>query len=94
MAQSLAGVALVVREYDEAIAYFTQTLGFDLLEDTPLPGGKRWVRVRPPGSGGTSLLLARAARPANASRTSAGETSSPRATSSRLGGRPRWAVER
>ena len=55
-------VALVVRDYDEAIRFFTEALGFALVEDTPQPG-KRWVRVAPPG-GGTELLLARAATPA------------------------------
>jgi catechol 2,3-dioxygenase-like lactoylglutathione lyase family enzyme len=49
-----------VREYDEAIAYYTRVLGFDLLEDTPLGGSKRWVRVSPPGARETALLLARA----------------------------------
>jgi catechol 2,3-dioxygenase-like lactoylglutathione lyase family enzyme len=61
MAQSLGYVALVVRDYDEALAFFTQALGFTLVEDTPLGGGKRWVLVRRPNSQGTSLLLARAA---------------------------------
>ncbi len=56
----LAAVTYVVRDYDEAIAWFTTCLGFALLEDTPLEGGKRWVRVAPAG-GGTALLLARAA---------------------------------
>ena len=56
-------VALVVRDYDEAIGYFTGALGFTLVEDTP-QAGKRWVRVAPPGGGGTELLLARAATPA------------------------------
>ena len=60
MAQKLAHLALVVRDYDEAIAFYTQRLGFELLEDSPLEAGKRWVRVAPPG-GGASLLLARAA---------------------------------
>ena len=60
MAQTLAYVALVVRDYDEAIAYFTGALGFTLSEDTDLGQGKRWVLVRPPHSRGTSLLLARA----------------------------------
>lgn len=54
-------VALVVRDYDEAIRFFTEALGFTLIEDTP-QDGKRWVRVAPPG-GGTELLLARAATP-------------------------------
>ena len=60
MARSIAAVALVVREYDEAIAFFTDALRFTLVEDTPLGGSKRWVQVAPPGSE-TSLLLARAA---------------------------------
>jgi len=61
-------VALLVREYDEAIAYFTQTLRFDLIEDTPLGGGKRWVLLAPPGSKETRLLLARASSPAQMAR--------------------------
>ena len=52
-------ITLVVREYDEAIAYFTKALGFVLLEDTRVSAEKRWVRVAPRG-GGTALLLARA----------------------------------
>ena len=59
MARGIASVALVVREYDEAIAFFTDALRFTLLEDTPMGGGKRWVVVAPQGSG-TTLLLARA----------------------------------
>lgn len=59
--QFLAQVALLVREYDEAIDYFTRTLGFELLEDTPLSPGKRWVVVAPPGGSQAALLLARAA---------------------------------
>lgn len=61
MGQALAAIALLVPDYDEAIAYFTSVLGFDLVEDTPLSAEKRWVRVRPPGSSGTAFLLARAA---------------------------------
>ena len=57
-------VALVVRDYDEAIAFFTQTLNFRLVEDTYLPDeNKRWVLVAPPGSTGTQLLLARPSNP-------------------------------
>jgi catechol 2,3-dioxygenase-like lactoylglutathione lyase family enzyme len=63
MSQKIGYVALVVRDYDEAIAYYTTTLGFSLLEDTDLGAGKRWVLVAPPGSTGTALLLARAATP-------------------------------
>lgn len=68
MAQKLGYVALVVRDYDEALAFFTQALGFTLVEDTPLGGGKRWVLVRPANSTGTSLLLACAATPEQESR--------------------------
>jgi lactoylglutathione lyase len=68
MTQKLGYLALVVRDYDEAIAFYTQSLGFQLIEDTDLGGGKRWVRVRPPGSTGTDLLLARAVNPEQASR--------------------------
>jgi catechol 2,3-dioxygenase-like lactoylglutathione lyase family enzyme len=60
MGQTIAAVALVVHDYDEAIKFFTGCLGFTLVEDTPQEGGKRWVVVRPSG-GGSSLLLARAA---------------------------------
>ncbi|MEW2634889.1 VOC family protein [Streptomyces sp. NPDC048389] len=57
----IALVTLVVRDYDEAIAFYTETLGFDLVEDTDRGDGSRWVVVRPPGSApGTGLLLARA----------------------------------
>ena len=61
MSLALAGVSLLVRDYDEAIAFFTGSLGFTVREDTPLGPGKRWVVVAPPGEGGASLLLARAA---------------------------------
>lgn len=61
--QQIASIALLVADYDEAIAFYTQKLGFSLLEDTPLGGGKRWVRVAP-GTVGTALLLARASTPA------------------------------
>ena len=63
MTQALAQVTLVVREYDEAIAFFTQQLGFHLLEDTILGDGKRWVVVAPNGSPTLRLLLARASTP-------------------------------
>jgi catechol 2,3-dioxygenase-like lactoylglutathione lyase family enzyme len=55
----LAAITFVVRDYDEAIQWFTHVLGFILMEDTPLPGAKRWIRVQAP-SGGVSLLLAKA----------------------------------
>jgi catechol 2,3-dioxygenase-like lactoylglutathione lyase family enzyme len=68
MRQKIGSMALVVRDYDEAIAFYTQKLRFDLLEDTDLGDGKRWVRVAPPGSTETGLLLAQAASPEQASR--------------------------
>ncbi len=58
--QRLTQIALLVREYDEAIAFYRDTLGFKLVEDTDRGNGKRWVRVAPPGSTGVELLLARA----------------------------------
>jgi catechol 2,3-dioxygenase-like lactoylglutathione lyase family enzyme len=61
--QALGHVALIVRDYDEALAYFTGTLNFKVIEDTRLSEDKRWVLIAPPGSKGTSLLLARAATP-------------------------------
>lgn len=63
MPQSLAHITLLVRDYDEALSFFTESLGFRVVEDTPLPGGKRWLVVAPPGSNGASLLLAQAATP-------------------------------
>jgi catechol 2,3-dioxygenase-like lactoylglutathione lyase family enzyme len=68
MPQYLAHIALIVRDYDEAIAWFTGVLGFTLVEDTPLEGAKRWVLVAPPGAGdnAATLLLARAATPEQA----------------------------
>jgi catechol 2,3-dioxygenase-like lactoylglutathione lyase family enzyme len=56
-------LALLVRDYDEAIRFFTRALGFELLEDSPRGNGKRWVRVGPAGEAGAALLLARAATP-------------------------------
>jgi catechol 2,3-dioxygenase-like lactoylglutathione lyase family enzyme len=57
-------VSLVVRDYDEAIAFYVEALGFELVEDSDLGGGKRWVVVAPPGGEGTGLLLAQATKPA------------------------------
>jgi catechol 2,3-dioxygenase-like lactoylglutathione lyase family enzyme len=62
----LAHVAFLIRDYDEAIAYFTTRLGFRLIEDTPLSETKRWVLVSPGLDDGATLLLARAADPAQA----------------------------
>ena len=67
MGQALAMVALVVRDYDEAINFYTRKLNFTLLEDTRMSETKRWVRVQPPG-GGCVLLLAKAANEHQASR--------------------------
>jgi catechol 2,3-dioxygenase-like lactoylglutathione lyase family enzyme len=62
---ALGLVSLLVRDYDEAIGFYVGRLGFDLVEDTALTPGKRWVVVRPPG-GETGLLLARASDPRQA----------------------------
>jgi catechol 2,3-dioxygenase-like lactoylglutathione lyase family enzyme len=62
--QSIIHIALVVRDYDEAIAFYTEKLHFTLIEDTYQPEqNKRWVVVSPPGSVGTTLLLAKASKP-------------------------------
>ena len=61
MQQVIGHVAFLVKEYDEAIAFFTEKLGFRLVEDTRRGPDKRWVVVAPQGASGTSLLLARAA---------------------------------
>ena len=71
MRQAIAHIALLVRDYDEAIAWFTGKLGFSLVEDSAQPAqGKRWVLIAPPGAdklpGAVSLLLARAATPEQA----------------------------
>jgi catechol 2,3-dioxygenase-like lactoylglutathione lyase family enzyme len=68
MKQTIGHFALVVRDYDEALAFFTQTLHFTVIEDTRLSEDKRWVLVAPPGSTGASLLLACAATPEQESR--------------------------
>ena len=61
MPQQIAHVALVVRDYDEAIDFYVHKLGFQLLQDTPLSDTKRWVLVAPKDTTGTALLLAKAA---------------------------------
>lgn len=64
MKQSLAHIALVVRDYDEAIAFYTKKLHFSLVEDIYQPEqDKRWVLVAPPNSDGASILLAQASKP-------------------------------
>jgi catechol 2,3-dioxygenase-like lactoylglutathione lyase family enzyme len=65
--QTFAMMALVVKDYDEAIDFYTKKLGFQLLEDTALSEVKRWVRVQPSG-GGTEILLAKAANAHQGSR--------------------------
>lgn len=59
--QYVSAITLVVPDYDLAIAFYVQKLGFDLIEDTVLSDAKRWVRVAPKGEKGFSLLLAKAA---------------------------------
>jgi len=68
MSQQFYAMALVVRDYDEAIEWYSRVLGFELLEDSPREPGKRWVRMAPQGSRGACLLLARAANTEQASR--------------------------
>jgi len=72
MPQHLGYITLVIRDYDEAIAFFTQVLGFDLIEDSPSTDrqgrAKRWVLIAPPGSSGTQILLAKASNPEETSR--------------------------
>jgi catechol 2,3-dioxygenase-like lactoylglutathione lyase family enzyme len=64
MKQAIAHIALVVRDYDEAIEFYTKKLNFSLIEDTYQPEqDKRWVVVAPPGSSSTSLVLAKASKP-------------------------------
>jgi catechol 2,3-dioxygenase-like lactoylglutathione lyase family enzyme len=68
-ARQIVQIALVVRDYDEAIEYYTRVLGFALLEDEDRGGGKRWVRMAPtPDGGGIGLLLAKAVGDEQASR--------------------------
>ena len=66
--QRIAALALLVDDYDRAITYYTQVLGFRLIEDTPQGPGKRFVRVAPPGDSETALLLAKAAKPEQVAR--------------------------
>jgi len=68
MKQSLAHIAIVVKDYDEAITFYTTQLGFKLIEDTVLSETKRWVLVAPKNSDGCQLLLAKAANEEQASR--------------------------
>jgi catechol 2,3-dioxygenase-like lactoylglutathione lyase family enzyme len=70
--QAIGLVSLVVRDYEEALAFFVGKLGFELVEDTEVPEqSKRWVVVSPPGARESRLLLARASSPEQASRVGA-----------------------
>ncbi|MGN8118582.1 VOC family protein [Labrys sp. 22185] len=66
MPQHLGAVTLVVRDYDEARDWYVGKLGFEVVEDSDLGDGKRWLLVAPPGAGQTRLLLAKAASPVQA----------------------------
>jgi catechol 2,3-dioxygenase-like lactoylglutathione lyase family enzyme len=68
MNQTLAHIAIVIDDYDKAIAYYTNKLHFILLEDNQLSDSKRWVLISPPGGEGCSLLLAKAANEEQQSR--------------------------
>jgi len=68
MIQQIAHIALVVKDYDEAISFYCKKLHFTLVEDTRLSETKRWVLISPPGSSGTKLLLAQAANEEQLSR--------------------------
>ena len=68
MKQQIVHIAIVVDDYDKAIAFYTKKLQFTLVEDTVLSETKRWVLVAPPGSSGCSLLLAKAANEEQRSR--------------------------
>jgi catechol 2,3-dioxygenase-like lactoylglutathione lyase family enzyme len=63
MAQHLGALSVIVRDYDEAKAWYSNVLGFDVVCDIDMGGGKRWVMVTPPGARETSLLLAKATTP-------------------------------
>lgn len=58
--QRISNIALVVEDYDDAIAFYTEKLNFQLIDDTDLGGGKRWVQISPPNANGTNILLAKA----------------------------------
>ncbi|HMN85380.1 MAG TPA: VOC family protein [Bauldia sp.] len=68
MARTISAVTLVVPDYDAAIGFYVGALGFALVADPPLGGGRRWVLVAPPGGAGTRLLLAQAATDAQRAR--------------------------
>ncbi|MBL8058200.1 MAG: VOC family protein [Anaerolineales bacterium] len=78
----IASATFLVRDYDEALAFFTQALRFTVLEDTPQGEGRRWVRVAPARSPGAALLLAQASTPEQAQRVG-----------DQTGGRVAWFLE-
>ncbi len=82
--QHIAYAAVLVRDYDEAKDYYTRILGFDSVEDTPQPDGKRWVLLAPPGSREPRLLLAKASTPEQFSQIGA-KTDPKRMATFRLG---------
>jgi catechol 2,3-dioxygenase-like lactoylglutathione lyase family enzyme len=61
-------ITLLVRDYDEALRFYTESLGFNLIEDTPLSDSKRWLLIAPPGATETRILLAKAATPEQSAR--------------------------
>ena len=61
-------ITLLVSDYDEALRFYTESLGFNLIEDTPLGDGKRWVLIAPPGATETNILLAKATTPEQSAR--------------------------
>jgi catechol 2,3-dioxygenase-like lactoylglutathione lyase family enzyme len=68
MPGKIVHIALLVKDYDEAISFYTTKLGFSLVEDTPMENGKRWVLISPGDKEGTTILLARAVGPDQLSR--------------------------
>jgi catechol 2,3-dioxygenase-like lactoylglutathione lyase family enzyme len=68
MNRRLGAISLLVRDYDEAIAWYQRCLGFEVIDDTALGGGKRWVLIAPERAAATPLLLAQAATPEQAQR--------------------------
>ena len=63
MKQKIGSVSLLVRDYDEAVSFYVDKLGFNLIEDTDMGNGKRWILVAPQNSTGACLLLAKASSP-------------------------------
>lgn len=68
MPQNIGYVTLLARDYDEAIAFYTTRLGFEVIEDSDLGGGKRWVLIAPKNATGAALLIAKASTPEQAQR--------------------------